>query len=343
MQVRFLPGAPDEISNFMKRLLGLVAISALVFVGAGCKSTVAPAPVPAPVVVTPPPVVEPPALPIETPKPASVVMGTYGKMFEAWFEGWDRAYLTFSYPTSAFTLTEKDNAITLAERGTTRVHKITANFEGGRGQTPADYWKETKPCPACTPVKPSLVVIKGVTNILDYASAEKEYILFSYAAWTFVVELDHPTDVDRAIVNSFVLADSIQEPAKFSFLKIGLIALGDAGKLGEKIGCDDSAVLQEIAVPKTSQVLNAALRALFASDNETYPDTGFINVLPKMPLAFDHATLDSGVARIYLTGATTGLGGVCDEPRWPAQIRATAKQFSTVKTVEIYIGGVKQL
>lgn len=334
----------------MKRLLGLVAISALVFVGAGCKSTVAPAPVPAPVVVTPPPVVESPALPIEIPKPdlpagqaGPIVMGTYGKMFEAWFEGWDRAYLTLSYPTSAFTLTEKDNTITLAERGTTRVHKITGNYEGGRGQTPADYWKETKPCPACTQVKPSLVVIKGVTTILDYASAEKEYVLFSYAAWTFVVELDHPTDVDRAIVNSFVLADSIQEPSKFSFLKIGLIALGDAGKLGEKIGCDDSTVLQEIAVPKTSQVLNAALRALFASDIETYPDTGFVNVFPKMPLAFDHATLDSGIAKVYLTGAATGLGGVCDEPRWPAQIRATAKQFSGVKQVEIYIGGVKQL
>lgn len=269
-------------------------------------------------------------------------MGTYGKMFEAWFEGWDRTYLTFAYPTSAFELTENRNTVTLTERGTSRVHKIAASYEGGRGWSPADYWSEKNPCPACTLVKPSSVLIKGVSNILDYASATKEYILFPYAAWLIVVELDRPTATDRAIVNSFVLADSTQDAAKFSQVKIGLIAVSDAGALGEKIGCDDSAVLQEVSVPKTSQVLNAALRALFASDHETYPDTGYINVLPKTTLSFDHATLDAGLAKIYLTGAATGLGGVCDEPRWPAQIRATAKQFSSVKQVEIYLDNVKQ-
>lgn len=324
----------------MKRFFSLIALSALVFAGVGCKPTVTPPPVP-PVVVAPP-VAEPPVPPVEPPKPVPVVMGTYGKMFEAWFEGWDRTYLTFSYPTSAFTLTEKNNTVILTERDGSRVHTITASYEGGRGWAPADYWKEMKPCPACTAVKPSSVTIKGVSNILDYASAEKEYVLFPYAAWLFVVELDHPTASDRAIVSSFALADSTQDPSKFSTVKIGLIAVGDAGKLGEKIGCDDSAVLQETVVPKTSQVLNASLRALFASTNTAYPDTGFINVLPQTTLAFDHATLESGVAKIYLTGAATGLGGVCDEPRWPAQIRATAKQFSSVKQVEIYVGGVKQ-
>jgi len=129
-------------------------------------------------------------------------------------------------------------------------------------------------------------------------------------------------------------------------VKVAVIALNDAGKNGPKIGCDDSMVYITKTIPQTAQVLNEAMKQLFSLDKEIIPatdsDQEYYNVIVKMKdLKFDHATLENGLAKIYLTGNPAGLGGVCDSPRVPAQIEGTAKQFATVTSVETYLNGAK--
>ena len=136
-------------------------------------------------------------------------------------------------------------------------------------------------------------------------------------------------------------------PAQTTEVKIAVIALNDAGKNGPKIGCDDSMVYIGIILSQgTTQPLNEAMRQLFEYGTETVAEPGIgqdlYNVIPKMKdLKFGRATLENGVAKLYLTGNTAGLGGVCDSPRVQAQIEGTAKQFPTVTSVETYLNDKK--
>jgi hypothetical protein len=125
-----------------------------------------------------------------------------------------------------------------------------------------------------------------------------------------------------------------------SRVKIAVIKIEDGGKTGEKVGCNDSVVYLDRTVATTSQTLTAAYKELFAWKAPTLPEAGALyTVVPSTHLAFDHATVASGTAKVYLTGDTGGLGGVCDTPRLPAQIEKTALQFSTVSRVETYLNG----
>jgi hypothetical protein len=57
-------------------------------------------------------------------------------------------------------------------------------------------------------------------------------------------------------------------------------------------------------------------------------------------LEFKNAVIANGVAKIYLTGSLVyGLDDECDVPRVPAQIQATASQFSNVISVQTYLNG----
>lgn len=136
-------------------------------------------------------------------------------------------------------------------------------------------------------------------------------------------------------------------------VKVAVIALGDNGKLGEKIGCDDSVVYITKNVPATKQPLNAALKQLFVLNESSvkdaaYPNADLYNVIhswqrsypeKEVVLKFDHATIEEGVAKIYLTGSFGSIGGVCDDPRVAAQFGGTIKQFSSVKSYETYLNG----
>lgn len=137
---------------------------------------------------------------------------------------------------------------------------------------------------------------------------------------------------------------STQTSPSVTQVKVALIALDDNGAKGKKIGCNDSVVYATRQVASTTQPLNAAFKELFSLGTNTYG--GLYNVIHSMqskqsgkPLQFDHATLENGVAKVYLTGDFGGLGGVCDDPRVPAQLEETARQFSTVQSVEVYLEG----
>ncbi len=122
-------------------------------------------------------------------------------------------------------------------------------------------------------------------------------------------------------------------------VKIFLIALDDNGKSGKKIGCGDSVVGVERVIPATSTPLTAALNELFSIRGRTYGQSGLYNSLYQSTLKVDGISIADGKATINLSGKVL-LGGVCDDPRFDAQIRETALSFSTVKQAAIFINGI---
>jgi hypothetical protein len=128
-------------------------------------------------------------------------------------------------------------------------------------------------------------------------------------------------------------------PAGSMRVKIFMIALNDAGKLGKKIGCDDSVVAVERIIPLTNSVLRASLNELLSVHEQDYGQSGLYNALYQSTLKVDDITLIAAKATIYLSGNVL-LGGVCDNPRFDAQIKETALQFSTVKQVSVFVNKI---
>ncbi len=119
-------------------------------------------------------------------------------------------------------------------------------------------------------------------------------------------------------------------------VKIFMIAVGDNGRSGKRVGCDDSVVPVSRTIPSTSAPLTAALKELLAIRQQTFGTSGLYNALYQSNLKVAGVTLVNKRATVSLTG-TTQLGGICDSPRFAAQLRETALQFPTVDAVDILI------
>jgi hypothetical protein len=130
-------------------------------------------------------------------------------------------------------------------------------------------------------------------------------------------------------------ATVIVEP---QIIKVFLVAVGDNGASGKLIGCGDSLVPATQTIVPTLGVLRAALETLLGIKTQYYGQSGLYNALYQSDLTIADLRIDKGKASIHLAGRLL-LGGVCDAPRVEAQLVETAKQFSTVKEVEIFING----
>lgn len=122
---------------------------------------------------------------------------------------------------------------------------------------------------------------------------------------------------------------------------VAVALLDTAGETtGKERGCD-RVVMVRYEIPATTMPLTAALERLFSLP-EPNVDMWY-NFIAKTSstLHFDHATVENGTAKIYLTGDLSGLAGVCDDPRASAQIEETALQFPTVERVELYLNGTQ--
>jgi spore germination protein GerM len=122
-------------------------------------------------------------------------------------------------------------------------------------------------------------------------------------------------------------------------VKVYLVALGDNGKTGKKIGCDDSLVLVTRKIAATPTPLRAALLELFADrePDKKEIDLNLGNYWRGMELK--SASIKGGTALIHLTGEAPRVAGICDVDRIKGQIIETAKQFPTVKRVKVFING----
>lgn len=144
-----------------------------------------------------------------------------------------------------------------------------------------------------------------------------------------------PTDTQVPTAVPATQAPAGTAPAKTT-LQIYLVAIGDGGKSGQKIGCGDSLVPVKVEVPYTLGVLRTALNKLLSIKDQYYGQSGLYDALYQSDLQVNNVVIQNGKALVYLTGTMT-LGGECDNPRVEAQLTQIALQFSTVQEVQVYI------
>src|SRR4051794_32468057 len=111
--------------------------------------------------------------------------------------------------------------------------------------------------------------------------------------------------------------------------KIYMVAIGDNGQSGEKIGCGDSLVPVTRDIPSglsTEGKIKALLGILFSLKDRDYGQSGLVNAVYASNLSVQSIELQGATAAIYLTGSVS-VAGVCDEPRVEGQITAIARQF----------------
>lgn len=139
-----------------------------------------------------------------------------------------------------------------------------------------------------------------------------------------------------AAYNSSLLANSTMTTSE---VKVYLVAVGDEGKMGKKIGCGDSLVPVTRRVKATRAPLNAALQELLAMPKEYAGDSRLNNFWVGKNLRVKSVAISSGTATIYIVGEGPYVAGICDEPRITSQIEETARQFPTVKRVKVFVNG----
>jgi hypothetical protein len=120
-------------------------------------------------------------------------------------------------------------------------------------------------------------------------------------------------------------------------IKIYLVAVGDNGKTGKKIGCEDSLVAVTRTIKKTPAPLAAAIRELLSTPQHPDGSPNLENFWKGRNLRVKSVVISNRTATIYLTGEVF-VAGICDEPRIESQIQETALQFPTVKKVKVFIG-----
>jgi hypothetical protein len=128
-------------------------------------------------------------------------------------------------------------------------------------------------------------------------------------------------------------------PRTTASVKFYLVAIGDNGRFGKKVGCGDSLVAVTRPIAPTEAPLSAALWLLLSDHHRFYGQSGLYNALYQSRLAIGRIGIKNGRAIIHLTGRLR-LGGVCDDPRVAGQLKRTAFQFSTVHSVAIFINSV---
>jgi spore germination protein GerM len=120
-------------------------------------------------------------------------------------------------------------------------------------------------------------------------------------------------------------------------VKIYLVAVGDAGKVGRKFGCDDSLVPVAQSVQTTKSPLTAAINKLLATPRQLPTNAKLSNYWFGPDLKLKSVSVRDGLATIRFSGHVT-VAGVCDQPRIKEQIEATARQFPNVKRVKVFVG-----
>ena len=120
-------------------------------------------------------------------------------------------------------------------------------------------------------------------------------------------------------------------------IKIYLVAVGDDGKGGRKIGCGDSLVPVTRTIKKTAAPLTAAVSELLKTSQQTEGTPRLENFWKGRNLKVKSVSIRNQTATIQLSGEVF-VAGVCDGPRIQGQIEETARQFPSVKKVKVFIG-----
>jgi hypothetical protein len=140
------------------------------------------------------------------------------------------------------------------------------------------------------------------------------------------------------LVGSLVIVNPVSVPAQRNReVKVYLVVLGDNGKMGKKIGCEDSLVAVTRTIKANAAPLKAAIQELLSTPPETGNNPKLQNFWKGRNLRVRSVSIRKSTATIYLTGEVF-VAGICDEPRIKSQVEETAKQFPNVKRVKVFIG-----
>lgn len=120
-------------------------------------------------------------------------------------------------------------------------------------------------------------------------------------------------------------------------IKVYLVAVGDDGKTGKKIGCGDSLVPVTRTIKKTGAPLTAALEELLLTPQHSDGTPKLENFWQGRKLKVQSVAIRNNTATVHIAGEVF-VAGVCDEPRITSQIEETARQFPNVKKVKVFIG-----
>lgn len=124
---------------------------------------------------------------------------------------------------------------------------------------------------------------------------------------------------------------------KNSEVKVYLVAVGDNGQAGKKIGCDDSLVAVTRPIESTPGPLKAALQELLSMPSQPSGSPRLENFWKGRNLKLTSVSIRRNTATIHFSGEIF-VAGVCDEPRIKTQVEETARQFDNVKRVKVFIG-----
>lgn len=130
------------------------------------------------------------------------------------------------------------------------------------------------------------------------------------------------------------IEESSSSAKQVTKVKLFLVALEDQGKRGKKIGCGDSLVFIEKDIPPTDAPLKAAYEQLLSVKKQNV--SNLYNSLYQSNLKVENLVIIADKAIVKLVG-THPLGGICDNPRFEAQLKETALQFPNIKEVTIFI------
>ncbi|MFA5804814.1 MAG: GerMN domain-containing protein [Melioribacteraceae bacterium] len=115
-------------------------------------------------------------------------------------------------------------------------------------------------------------------------------------------------------------------------VNIYLVAYEGSNFSGKTIGCNDilAPITKNVSV-ENNEVESALNELLITKDSEVLK-----NFVKGPSLLVYQVTIANGIADVYLKG-DFHISGVCDIPRIKEQLYETAKQFSDIKKVKIYI------
>ena len=99
------------------------------------------------------------------------------------------------------------------------------------------------------------------------------------------------------VSNTFYVTDR-EGVALFDTVNVYLVALGDQGRSGQLIGCEDSLVPVQQEIEPTVAPLQSALELLLINDPRIFPDTGLYNALSHSDLSVESIDIENGEATI---------------------------------------------
>lgn len=115
-------------------------------------------------------------------------------------------------------------------------------------------------------------------------------------------------------------------------VNIYLVAYEGSNLSGKTIGCNDILVpITKNVLVENNEVESALNELLITKDSEELK-----NFIKGPSLLVYQVTIANGITDVYLKG-DFNISGVCDIPRIKEQLYETAKQFSDIKKVIIYI------